>query len=126
MPLVLLALCIGATLGTFLRYGLAEAFNAILPTLPFGTLAANLLGGLIMGLAIATFMAYPQIPIPVRLGVTTGFLGGLTTFSTFSAESFLLLQRGQYGAVLVHTAAHVLGALGCVAIGFAIGRLIVR
>jgi CrcB protein len=121
-----LALCIGAVLGTLLRYGLAEAFNAVFPTLPLGTLAANLFGGFLMGIAIAMIMAYPQWPIAARLGVTTGFLGGLTTFSTFSAESFLLLQRGQYAAALAHTAAHVLGALGCVALGFALGRLFAR
>lgn len=126
MPLTAIALCIGAILGTFLRYGLAQAFNAVFPTLPLGTLAANLVGGFLMGLAIATFMAHPQTPIALRLGITTGFIGGLTTFSTFSAESFLLLQRGQYASVAAHLAAHVLGALGCLALGFAVGRLIAR
>ncbi|URX61711.1 fluoride efflux transporter CrcB [Luteibacter anthropi] len=126
MPLTALALCIGATLGTFLRYLLAQMFNAAFPSLPMGTLAANLLGGFLMGLALASFMAYPQMPLALRLGITTGFLGGLTTFSTFSAESFLLLQRGQYGSVAIHLAVHVLGALGCLACGFALGRLIAR
>lgn len=126
MPLTLIALCIGAILGTLFRYGLAEAFNAALPSLPLGTLAANLIGGFLMGIAIAAFLAFPQMPIAVRLGISTGFLGGLTTFSTFSAESFLLLQRGQYVAVFAHLAAHVLGALGCLALGFALGRVFVR
>lgn len=126
MPLTLLSIAIGSTLGALLRFGLAEAFNYIFPTLPLGTLAANLLGGFLMGAAMAAFMAMPQLPVAMRLAITTGFLGGLTTFSTFSAESFLLLQRGQFGAVAAHLAAHVLGALGCLALGFFLVRMATR
>lgn len=79
-----------------------------------------------MGMCIAAFMAMPQLPITVRLAITTGFRGGLTAFSTFSAESFLLLQRNQYAAAALHLLAHVLGGLGCVVAGFFLGRLAFR
>lgn len=125
MPAIL-SIAAGSMLGALLRYGFAEAFNHLFPTLPLGTLAANLLGGFLMGICIAAFMAMPQLPITVRLGITTGFLGGLTTFSTFSAESFLFLQRSQYVAAGLHLIAHVLGALTCVALGFFLGRLAFR
>lgn len=125
MPTIL-SIAIGSVLGALLRYGLAEAFNHVFPALPLGTLAANLVGGLLMGIAIAAFLAMPQLPIAIRLAITTGFLGGLTTFSTFSAESFLFLQRSQYLHAAWHLAAHVLGSLVCVAMGFSLGRLAFR
>jgi CrcB protein len=126
MPIILLSIAAGASLGALLRFGLAEAFNHVWPNLPAGTLCANLLGAFLMGLALASFLALPNLPAAWRLFLTTGFLGGLTTFSTFSAEAFLLLQRGEAAAVAVHVAAHVVGSLACTALGFVTARTLWR
>jgi CrcB protein len=126
MPLILLSIAAGASLGALLRFGLAEAFNHLWPNLPAGTLAANLLGAFLMGLALASFLALPNLPIAWRLFLTTGFFGGLTTFSTFSAEAFLLLQRGEVGAVAIHVIAHVVGSLTATAVGFLTARALWR
>ncbi|WP_369925941.1 fluoride efflux transporter CrcB [Xanthomonas sp. NCPPB 2632] len=126
MPLILLSIAAGASLGALLRFGLAEAFNHLWPNLPAGTLAANLLGAFLMGLALASFLALPNLPIAWRLFLTTGFLGGLTTFSTFSAEAFLLLQRGEVEAVAIHVIAHVVGSLAATAVGFLTARALWR
>ncbi len=126
MPTTLLSIALGAAVGAILRFALAEGLNQVFPTLPMGTLAANLLGGFLMGITLAAVVAFPNLPPQWRLFITTGFLGGLTTFSTFSAESFLLLQRSQYSASAVHMLTHVFGALACTAAGFALGRLVIR
>ena len=107
----LLAVGLGAAFGAWLRWGLGLWLNPLLPELPAGTLLANLLGGYLIGLAIAFFSQYPALPPEWRLLVVTGFLGGLTTFSTFSAETVTLLLRGQYawGAGII--AAHLIGSL---------------
>lgn len=126
MPLILSSIAAGAALGALLRFGLAEAFNHLWPNLPAGTLAANLLGAFLMGLALASFLALPNLPIAWRLFLTTGFLGGLTTFSTFSAEAFLLIQRGEVGAVAIHVTAHVVGSLAATALGFLTARVLWR
>ena len=112
----------GAILGAWLRWFLAGSFNAALPQLPLGTLVANIGGGLIIGCAAAWLMAEPQIHPNVRLFLVTGFLGALTTFSTFSAESLQLLHAGRYGWALTHSAAHLLGSLAAAAGGFAAYR----
>jgi len=106
-----LAIGIGAALGAWLRWGLGLWLNPTLPELPLGTLSANLVGGYLIGLAIAFFLQHPGISPEWRLFVITGFLGGLTTFSTFSAETVTLLLRGQYmwGAGII--AAHLGGSL---------------
>ncbi len=91
-----LAIGIGAACGAWLRWGLGLWLNPALPTLPLGTLAANLVGGYLIGVAVAFFMQYPGLSPEWRLLIITGFLGGLTTFSTFSAETVTLLMRGQY------------------------------
>ncbi len=114
-----LAIAIGATLGAWLRYALGVAMNAIVPELPFGTLAANLGGGFIIGLAVAFFASNPALPPAWRLFAITGFLGGLTTFSTFSAESMSLLQNGQYAWAAMHITVHVIGSIGLCFAGFA-------
>jgi CrcB protein len=114
-----LAIAIGATLGAWLRYALGVAMNAIVPELPFGTLAANLGGGFIIGLAVAFFASNPALPPAWRLFAITGFLGGLTTFSTFSAESMSLLQNGQYAWAAMHVTVHVIGSIGLCFAGFA-------
>jgi CrcB protein len=106
-----LAIGIGAALGAWARWGLGLWLNSSLPELPLGTLSANLIGGYLIGLAIAFFLQHPSVSPEWRLFIITGFLGGLTTFSTFSAETVTLLLRGQYawGAGII--AAHLGGSL---------------
>ena len=106
-----LAIGVGAAIGAWLRWGLGLWLNPALPELPFGTLAANLIGGYLIGLAVAFFTQHPGVSPEWRLFIITGFLGGLTTFSTFSAETVTLLLRGQYawGSAVVVT--HLGGSL---------------
>ena len=106
-----LAIGLGAAIGAWLRWGLGLWLNPVLPELPPGTLAANLIGGYLIGLAVAFFMQHPGLSPEWRLFIITGFLGGLTTFSTFSAETVTLLLRGQYawGATII--VAHLAGSL---------------
>ncbi len=106
-----LAVGIGAAIGAWLRWGLGLWLNPAVPELPMGTLSANLVGGYLIGLAIAFFMQNPGISPEWRLLVITGFLGGLTTFSTFSAEMVTLLMRGQYAWGTAIIAAHLGGSL---------------
>lgn len=94
--------------------------------MPLGTLAANVLGGLLMGLALGAFNQFEAIPPTVRLAMTTGFLGGLTTFSTFSAESVALLLRGEYRWMAVHVALHVIASLLATLAGMALVRAMSR
>ena len=105
----------GAALGAWIRWGLGIALNASI--LPLGTLVANLGGGLLMGVALAYFVATPT-QNELRLFVMTGFLGGLTTFSAFSAEAFNLLHKQQYAWASAHILSHVLGSLLMTALGF--------
>ena len=121
-----LAVAVGAVLGAWLRWGLGVFLNPILPDLPLGTLVANLVGGFVIGLAIEFFAFYPGIAPEWRLAVITGFLGALTTFSTFSAESVTLLSRGQYGWAAAHVASHLAGSLAMTAAGILAVRLIMR
>ena len=106
-----LAVGIGAALGAWLRWGLGLWLNPAVPNLPLGTLSANLVGGYLIGLAVAFFAQYSAVSPEWRLLIITGFLGGLTTFSTFSAETVTLLLRGQYawGAGII--TAHLGGSL---------------
>ena len=114
-----LAVGLGAACGAWLRWGFSTWLNAYHEALPYGTLIANLVGGYLIGIAVAFFEHYPALPIEWRLLVVTGFLGGLTTFSTFSAESMILLQRGAFGWALGHAGLHLLGALALCFAGFA-------
>jgi fluoride exporter len=107
----ILAVSIGSSLGALLRWWLGLILNAHFPTVPPGTLAANLIGGYVVGVAIALFAAYAAVPPEWRLFVITGFCGGLTTFSTFSAESVILLQEGRILWALGHAGAHLAGSL---------------
>jgi fluoride exporter len=107
----------GAALGAWVRWGLGVALNASM--LPLGTLIANLGGGLLMGMALAYFMN-TAADNTLRLLVMTGFLGGLTTFSAFSAEAFNFLQKQQYAWAASHIISHVVGSLLMTAIGFMI------
>ena len=106
-----LAIGIGAAAGAWLRWGFGLWFNPLLPELPLGTLAANLLGGYLVGLSVAFFMQHPGLSPEWRLLIITGFLGGLTTFSTFSAETVTLLIRGQYLWGMGIISAHLGGSL---------------
>jgi CrcB protein len=106
-----LAIGLGAACGAWLRWGFGLWLNPSLPELPLGTLAANLVGGYLIGLAVAFFMQHPSVSPEWRLLIITGFLGGLTTFSTFSAETVTLLIRGQYAWAMGIIAAHLGGSL---------------
>jgi CrcB protein len=114
-----LAVGLGAAAGAWLRWGLGVWMNAFHSQLPLGTLLANLGGGYLIGIAIAFFDQYPSLPVEWRLFAITGFLGGLTTFSTFSAESMILLQRGEYVWALGHIALHLVGSIAFCIGGFA-------
>jgi CrcB protein len=106
-----IAIGLGAAIGAWLRWGLGMWLNPITPELPMGTLAANLIGGYLVGLAVAFFMHNASLSPEWRLFAITGFLGGLTTFSTFSAETVTLLMRGQYAWGTAIIAAHLGGSL---------------
>jgi len=107
----LLAVGIGAMLGAWMRWGLSHWLNAREAYLPLGTLASNLIGGYLVGVAVAYFAARHDLAPELRLFVITGFLGGLTTFSTFSSEVTQLLLRGDYAAGGGLALAHVAGSL---------------
>lgn len=112
------AIAAGAVLGAWLRFALGALLNRSIEGLPLGTLVANLLGGLLIGAAIAWLARHPELSPLWRLFLVTGFMGALTTFSTFSAESLELIQRGNLGWALAHTGLHLFGSLAAAAIGF--------
>ncbi len=122
LPLSLAAIAVGASLGAWLRWGLALWLNARIESLPLGTLAANLGGGFLIGVAMGVFNDLPELSPEWRLLTVTGFLGGLTTFSTFSAEAVALLQRGDYGWALLHSGTHLIGSIAFCIAGFAVWR----
>ena len=103
----LLAVALGAVLGAYARWGLSEWLNHLTPNVPLGTLTANAIGGYIVGVAIAWFAQHPEASPAMRLFLITGFLGALTTFSTFSAEAVNLLMRAEYLWAFVHIALHL-------------------
>lgn len=112
----------GAAIGAWLRWGLSLWLTRLHLHINLGTAVANVAGGYLIGLALAYFSQHPSLPPAWRLFVITGFLGGLTTFSTFSGESVLLLERGQFGWALAHTALHLCGSIAACAAGFATWR----
>ena len=114
----------GAALGAWARWGLGIWLNHLIPSLPLGTLVANLSGGYVIGLALAWFAASPGVSPEMRLLLVTGFLGALTTFSTFSAESVDLLQRQHYGWAAAHALFHLAGSLLATALGMWTLRLL--
>jgi CrcB protein len=122
----LAAVGIGAVLGAWLRWGLGIWLNPVVPELPVGTLAANLGGGFAIGAAIAFFAEYPGIAPEWRLAIITGFLGALTTFSTFSAEAVTLIARGQYGWATLHSFGHLAGSIAATAAGLVAIRFVLR
>jgi CrcB protein len=105
-----LAICIGASLGALARWGLGLWLNPG-AVIPLGTLAANLVGGYLIGLCIAVFQAMPELDPVWRLALVTGFLGALTTFSSFSAEVVGLLLQQRYLWALGTAALHLFGSL---------------
>ena len=106
-----LAISAGSSLGALLRWWFALRLNASFPLIPPGTLLANLIGGYIVGVAIALFGSYSALALEWRLFVITGFCGGLTTFSTFSAEVVDLLQQGRLSMALAAAAVHLVGSV---------------
>lgn len=106
-----LAVGFGAALGAWFRWGLGLLLNPLLVGLPLGTLAANLLGGYFVGVAVGAFHLQAAASPALKLFVITGFLGGLTTFSTFSAEVMERLLAGQAGTALVLAGLHLAGSL---------------
>lgn len=120
------AVAVGAALGALLRWALSAGLNGLWPALPPGTLLANLLGGYAVGLALAVFAQHPGLAPEWRLFVVTGFLGGLTTFSTFSAEVVGLLQAGRWGWAGAAVAAHLAGSLLATVAGLASGAWLRR
>ena len=118
------AVGVGAAVGAWLRWGLGMALNPLFPTLPLGTLAANLIGGLLIGFAMELLTRHAVLPPEVRLLVVTGFLGGLTTFSTFSAEVVTLLLRREWLWGSITIGSHVLGSLAMTIAGIAAMRAV--
>ena len=118
------AVGLGAAFGAWARWGLSLLLNPVLPSLPLGTLAANLIGGLLIGIVMG--LAEPlNLSVTLRLLIVTGFLGGLTTFSSFSAEVVGTLMRGASGWAILLVLAHLIGSLGLTGVGVLVGRTIV-
>ncbi len=107
----IIAISIGASLGALLRWMLGLWLNPLFPTLPIGTLVANLAGGYLIGLSVAIFTHFGSLPAEARLFVITGFLGALTTFSTFSNEVVTLMVRGQLGWAITTASVRLAGSL---------------
>jgi CrcB protein len=112
-----LAVGVGAMLGAWARWGLGTLLNPLFPTLPLGTLTATVIGGYVIGLAVELFTHHASVPPEIRLFIITGFLGSLTTFSTFSAEAVTLLARQQYAWALALIGAHFAGSLAMTVVG---------
>ena len=112
----------GAAIGAWLRWGLGVMLNPVFPTLPLGTLSANLIGGLLMGFAMEIITRHAILSPELQLLATTGFLGGLTTFSTFSAEIVTLLLRREYLWGTIAIASHVVGSLALTILGILLVR----
>ncbi len=118
------AVALGAAVGALLRWLAGMALNSLWAGFPLGTLLVNCLGGGLVGVAMVWFSRSPDDLL--RLLLVTGLLGGFTTFSSFSAESLGLVQRGDFGLALLHSAAHLLGALACTALGYGLARAFLR
>ena len=120
------AVGVGAAFGAWLRWWLGLALNAVTPNLPLGTLAANLIGGYLVGVAVAFFAWRTELSPLWRLALITGFLGGLTTFSTFSAEVINAFTRGEPGWALAIAATHLIGSLLLTLLGLASVRMLLN
>jgi len=122
----ILTISAGASAGAVLRWLLGMSLNAMFPAIPPGTLAANLIGGYLIGVAMAVFADHPGLSPEWRLLVVTGFLGGLTTFSTFSAEVTTLIQQGRLLWASAAIGVHVVGSLALTLLGLASVKLLER
>jgi CrcB protein len=121
----LLAVFLGAGIGACLRYALGETLNHVLPQMPLGTLLANLIGGYLVGVAIGFFAWRTDLSLLWRLALITGFLGGLTTFSTYSAEVVNAFARGEAGWALGIALSHLAGSLLLTLLGLATVRALI-
>ena len=127
MPVI--AICVGASAGALARWGLGLWLNpagTAISVVPLGTLAANLIGGYLVGVCVAVFQALPQLDPVWRLALVTGFLGALTTFSSFSAEVVAMLQHQRYALALGTSALHLLGSLALTVAGIWTAGLLIR
>jgi len=122
----ILAICAGASAGAVTRWLLGISLNAMFPTIPPGTLLANLIGGYLVGVAMAVFADHPGLAPEWRLLIVTGFLGGLTTFSTFSAEVTTLIQQGRLLWATAAIGSHLFGSLALTVLGLASVRALER
>ena len=113
----IICISLGASIGAVLRWLLGTFLNALFPAIPPGTLVANLVGGYLIGIALSFFTQNPTLSPEWRLLIITGFLGGLTTFSTFSAEIVLLLQQSRLWMASIAITTHVIGTLGMTLLG---------
>lgn len=124
LPIALL--CIGASLGAIARWQLSLWLNTGSGFIPWGTLTANLVGGYLIGLLVAVFQGMPQIDPVWRLALVTGFLGALTTFSTFSIETVSLLQENRVAQALALATVHLLGSLALTWVGLRSGEMLLK
>tara|TARA_B100001559_G_C16245659_1_gene504543 strand:- start:22 stop:405 length:384 start_codon:yes stop_codon:yes gene_type:complete len=115
-----------AALGAWLRWLIGVGFAGLFPGLPFGTLAVNLIGGLLMGISIAFFQSLTNISEEIKLIINVGFLGGLTTFSAYTADIFALMQKGELYMAILLIFAHIIGALVLCYVGFYFTNLSLR
>ncbi|RDU96083.1 fluoride efflux transporter CrcB [Trinickia dinghuensis] len=123
MTYSILSIFIGAGLGALLRWFLSLGLNAVFPAIPLGTFAANMIGGYLIGVAAVFFTTKAGLPPEWRLFVITGFMGGLTTFSTFSAEVVTSLAGGQFGWAIAEAAVHLFGSFALTALGMWTARI---
>ncbi|NGX28992.1 MAG: putative fluoride ion transporter CrcB [Candidatus Anoxychlamydiales bacterium] len=121
----ILSISIGAAIGALLRWGLGLSMNHLFPTIPLGTLSANLIGGFLMGVLVALTKDVRFISETMKLALFTGFLGSLTTFSTFSAETVNLLTHQQYFWSSIMIIGHVAGSLFATFLGLYVVRVLV-
>ena len=121
-----LAIALGAALGALARWMLSIAFAPLSVAIPLGTLAANLVGCLLMGVVLGLAPSFTNLSMPVQLALTTGFLGGLTTFSAFSGETIALALRGEWASTAAIVALHVGGSLFATLLGVGLVRLVAR
>ena len=121
----ILSISIGASVGALLRWWLGLLMNTLFPTIPLGTLAANIIGGFLMGISMVMMKNHSVFTETARLAITTGFLGGLTTFSTFSGETVTLLSQQEYMWTLVIIIGHVGGSILATLFGIYVARFIV-
>lgn len=119
------AVGVGAMLGAWMRWGLGVALNTVVPNLPLGTLAANLIGGYLVGIAVESVLQLHLVSAEWRLFIITGFLGSLTTFSTFSIEAVELLSMQRYGWAVLHIGSHFAGSLAMTVLGIYTVRAVI-